>query len=299
MRGHTLSDLVQYYLGNVDLKSKVSTMTKILKQKRIGFIGAGNMTQAITRGLIEGGVVPADNIFVSNRTPGKLIKLEEQFKIHKALSNEQVVEDCDVVILSTKPQDLLAAVEGVVSSFYEGQIVISIAAGIKVETLEKLLPQCRIVRVIPNTPSVIGKGVVGYYCEEDPGLEALIEGLFGSLGEVLHCETEDQLDALLVGCSSGTGFVFELMMYFQDWLSEHGFDSEIAEKMTIDTFLGAAQLAAQSRETLEELQAKVTSKKGVTAAGLQSMRELEIERALRISLEKAALRNKELSKGLK
>lgn len=294
-----MSDLVQYYLGNVDLKGKVSTMNKILKQKRIGFIGAGNMTQTITKGLLESGVVSPQNIFISNRTPGKLIKLEDHYKIQVASSNEQVVEDSDVVILSTKPQDLFTAIEGIASTFYEGQIVISIAAGIKFEALQKQLPQCRIVRVVPNTPSVIGKGVVGYYCEEDPGLESLIEGLFASLGEVLHCETEDQLDALLVGCSSGTGFVYELMMYFQDWIAEHGFDSEIAEKMTIDTFLGAAQLAAQSRETLEELQAKVTSKKGVTAAGLQSMRELEIERALRISLEKAALRNKELSQGIK
>lgn len=255
------------------------------------------MTQAIVKGLLEGGIIPPQNVTISNRSEGKLVKLSESYSIQTTTSNETVVEDADIVILSVKPQDLIAAIEPISSAFYEGQIVISVAAGIRLETLEKHLPQCRIVRVIPNTPSLIGQGVIGYLTQDpDEGLESLIEALFAPLGEVMHCEDEDQLEALLVGCSSGTGFVFELMMYFQDWLAEHGFGSELAEKMTVDTFLGAAMLASQSRETLEELQARVTSRKGVTASGLQSMRELEIERALRISFEKAALRNKELAK---
>ncbi|MFP5518541.1 MAG: pyrroline-5-carboxylate reductase [Bdellovibrionia bacterium] len=276
-------------------------MNKILKSKRLGFIGAGNMTNTMLRGILEAGVISVGQITVSNRTVGKLVKLNANYGVNTTSSNEQVIEDSDIIILSVKPQDLLSVIEPIASAFYEGQIVVSVAAGIRMETLEKHLPQCRIVRVIPNTPSLIGQGVIGYFPQEDaePGLNQLIEALFNPMGQVLQCETEDQLEALLVGCSSGTGFVYELMMYFQDWLNENGFDSEIAEKMTIDTFLGAAMLASQSKETLEELQAKVTSKKGVTAAGLQSMRELEIERALRISLEKAALRNKELAKEYK
>ena len=87
------------------------------------------------------------------------------------------------------------------------------------------------------------------------------------------------------------------MMYWQDWIEERGFDPEVARKMTVETFLGASLLAAQANGTpLEDLQNKVTSKKGITAAGLQSMRELEIERTLRYSFEKAALRNQELAK---
>ena len=110
---------------------------------------------------------------------------------------------------------------------------------------------------------------------------------------------EDQFEALMVSCSSGTGFVFEMMMYWQDWIEEHGFSLEEARLMTIETFVGASLLAAQAREHVEDLQARVTSKKGVTAAGLQSMRELEIERALRISFEKAAMRNKEMAREIK
>ena len=99
-----------------------------------------------------------------------------------------------------------------------------------------------------------------------------------------------------VATSAGVGFIFELMIYWQEWLEERGIEADEAQEMTIQTFAGAAELAFRSRpQSLSELQAKVTSKKGITAAGLESMRELEIERLLRYSFEKAALRDRELS----
>jgi len=153
---------------------------------------------------------------------------------------------------------------------------------------------------MPNTPSLIGRGVIGYLLnEDDEAMEATVEDLFQPLGRVIQVNDEDQFEALMVSCSSGTGFVFEMMTYWQDWIEEHGFSDEEARMMTIETFVGASLLAAQSREKVEELQARVTSKKGVTAAGLQSMRELEIERALRISFEKSAMRNKEMAREIK
>ncbi len=274
-------------------------MNPFLKTQKIGFLGAGNMAQAMIKGMIEGGM-PNHHVMASNRTPGKLQKLTEQYHIQTFPNNETLVESCDIVILSVKPQDLLTAIEPLASSFNPNQVVISVAAGITMHTLEKHLPDCRLVRVMPNTPSLIGRGVIGYMTnDKDEALEALVEDLFAPLGVVMKNEDEDQFEALMVGCSSGTGFVFEMMTYWQEWLQERGFDPMDAQKMTIETFLGAAMLAAQSKETIEELQARVTSKKGVTAAGLQSMRELEIERALRISFEKSAMRNKEMAREIK
>ena len=183
------------------------------------------------------------------------------------------MNECDVVILAMKPQDFPAALEDLTPQFTENQIVISLAPGIPLKALKKMVPSGRIVRLMPNTPSLIGRGILGFM-------------------------TEDQFDALTIACSSGTGFVFEMMMYWQDWIEERGFSPEIAKIMTIETFMGASMLAAQSGPIeIEELQSRVTSKKGVTAAGLASMRELEIERTLRISFEKAAMRSKELSRG--
>lgn len=274
----------------------------LLKSMKIGFIGAGNMTQALVKGMVESKEIRPDHIFVSNRTPGKLNKLSEQFQIQTRSHNQEIVADCDVVILAVKPQDFSAALEGLTGHFSEHQIVISLAAGIPFQSLEKQIPSGRLVRLMPNTPSLIGRGVIGYMSldETDEFVSSLMEDLFGSLGYIHKCDTEDQFDALMISCSSGTGFVFELMMYWQDWIEERGFSPEVARKMTIETFLGASMLASQSAGIeVEELQQRVTSKKGVTAAGLTSMRELEIERTLRISFEKANMRAQEISKSQK
>lgn len=274
----------------------------LLKSMKIGFIGAGNMTQALVKGMVESKEIRPDHIFVSNRTEGKLIKLSEQFHVQTRSHNQEIISECDVVIIAVKPQDFTTALEGLIRQFNENQIVISLAPGIPFDSLEKQIPSGRLVRLMPNTPSLIGRGVIGFMSldETDEFVTSLMEDLFGSLGYVLEVDTEDQFDALTISCASGTGFVFEMMMYWQDWIEERGFSPEVSRKMTIETFAGASMLAAQSTGVeIEELQSRVTSKKGVTAAGLDSMRELEIERTLRISFEKAAMRSKEISKSMK
>lgn len=274
----------------------------LLKSMKIGFIGAGNMTQALIKGLLQSKEFKADHIFVSNRTEGKLLKLSEQYGVQTKSHNQEIVNDCDVVVLAVKPQDFPVAMEGLTPLFNENQIVISLAAGIDFQNLKKQIPQARLVRLMPNTPSLIGRGVIGYMSQGKDAeyTSGLMQDLFGSLGTVIKVDTEDQFDALMISCSSGTGFVFEMMMYWQDWIEERGFSPEVAKIMTIETFAGASLLAAQSNHIeIEELQQRVASKKGVTAAGLASMRELEIERTLRISFEKAAMRSQELARGPK
>lgn len=277
-------------------------MNQYLKSRSIGFLGAGNMAQAMIRGMLEEEGLKPEKIIAANRTPGKLQKLTEQFGIRTVGSNEELVEQSDILILAVKPQDLIAAIEPISQAFLADQIVVSLAAGVRMQTLEKYLPQCRIVRLSPNTPSLISRGVIGYLLNDDgdQGLESTIEDLFAGLGQVFKMADEDQLEAMMVATSSGTGFLFELMMYWQDWILEHGFDAETARAMTVETFAGASILAGQNSQiAIEELQNRVASRKGITAAGLQSMRELEIERALRISFEKAALRNSEIAREMK
>lgn len=269
-----------------------------LQSRKVGFIGTGNMAQAIMKGLLENGKMKPQNIAGSNRSPGKIQKLSDQFGITHKSTNEAVIEFSDIVVIGVKPQDFVAAIEPVASLFNPGQIVISLAAGIKLDSIKRLLPQTRVVRLMPNTPALIGRGVIGYLSDEkDSTLATLIEDLFAPLGYVLRTEDEDQFAALTVSCASGTGFIFEMMMYWQEWMEEHGFNAQVARRMTVETFVGASLLASQNKEVqIEELQARVTSKKGVTFAGLSSMRELEIERALRISFEKAAMRDTEMAK---
>lgn len=271
----------------------------LLQHLKVGFIGAGNMTSTITRRLFEEGKIKPENVWISNRTPGKLQKIKEQWNIHIAKSNEEVVENCQIVFLAMKPQDFYTAIEANASQFNQDQIVISLLAGVTIESIEKLLPQTRIIRVMPNTPSALGKGVVGFCLndEADQGAKAIIEELLAPLGFIVSLEEGDMFDALLVSSSSGTGFILELMSYWQEWIEERGISPEVARQITVDTFLGTALLASkESQVSLEELQQRVASKKGVTAAGLDSMRELEVERVLRLSFEKAWMRTQELSR---
>ncbi|HMN67262.1 MAG TPA: pyrroline-5-carboxylate reductase [Bdellovibrionales bacterium] len=266
-------------------------------KENIGFIGAGNMCQAIIEGWLSKSLVTAAEIGVSNRTPGKLRKLVDELKVVPRATNEELVDASDVVVIAVKPQDFETAIEPIASSFTADQIVISLAAGVSLRKIKKLLPQCQhLVRVMANTPARIGRGVFGYCTPlNNLRVDRWMERMFKPLGYTVKLDEGEQFEAFLVSSSSGVGFVFELMIYWQEWLEERGIEPEIAQAITVNTFAGAAELALESQPlSVSELQSKVVSKKGTTAAGLESMRELELERLLRYSFEKSALRDREL-----
>lgn len=270
----------------------------MLSKSKVGFLGCGNLAQAIIKGLIESKSVAAERIWASNRSEGKLKKVQETFGIHACRTNEELVETCDVVFLAVKPLDLKEVLEPIRSAFDERHLVISLAAGFPLASLEKLLPETpMLVRVMPNTPISIRRAVIGYaLADESSVAEQMVRDLLAPLGLMIRCDDGGELQALTVSCGSGTGFVLELMQYWQEWLDEHGFDPDASRRMTVETFLGAAMMAEAAATTpIQDLQDRVVSKKGVTAAGLQSMRELEIERALRYSFEKAVIREQELA----
>ena len=272
----------------------------MIRNRKIGFIGAGNMAQAMIKALVDSKSVEVGNLFASNRSPGKLKKVAELFGVRPVATNEELVETCEIIVVAVKPQDLAQVLEPIASSFHQGHLVISIAAGFSTESLQKLIPSAGgVARAMPNTPATIRKAVVGYCLgKNSSAYQGTVEDFLKPLGVVVPADEGDQFVALTVSCGSGTGFVFEIMQYWQEWIEGHGFDSETARKMVVQTFLGAAELAASSDSmSIQDLQDRVVSKKGVTFAGLQSMRELEVERALRYSFEKAALRDQEITRG--
>ncbi len=132
-------------------------------RENIGFIGAGNMAQALIQGWLRKQLVKPTEIFVSNRTPGKLVELTKKFGITACATNEELIDKCDIVLIAVKPQDLEAAIEPIASSFNEDQVVISLAAGTSLKKLKNLLPKNQhLVRLMANTPARIGKGTFGY-----------------------------------------------------------------------------------------------------------------------------------------
>lgn len=274
---------------------------ELLGSRKFGFLGVGNMGQAVLSALIESKLVSPNRIWASNRTAGRLKKVEEAYGVNTVKNNEELVDQCDVIILGVKPQDFYSAIEPIASSFEESHIVISLAAGVSLQSIKKLLPKVsQLIRVMTNTPARIRRAVIGYCLAKGAtGLEPFMDQLLEPMGYVVKVEEGDEFEALTVSTSSGIGFVFEFMQYWEEWLEEHGFSKEIARRMTIKTFLGASLLAdSEEAVDIEELQRRVVSKKGVTAAGLDSMRELEIERLLRYSFEKAVLRDRELGQTL-
>jgi pyrroline-5-carboxylate reductase len=269
----------------------------VIKTKKIGIIGCGNLGQAVMKAFIDSGLVQASSVFITNTRFEKSEKLAREYGVNPVATNEELVEKCDVVILGVKPQDLYQTIEPIASVFHEDHIVMSLAAGVTIEALRSLIPDCpNHIRVMPNTAARVKKSVIAYSTSHTAQSQVpWVEMLLSTMGYVVAVEDGDEMQALVVSSSSGIGFVFELMIYWKEWLEERGIEPDTAKKITVQTFLGAAKLAEEASQTgLEELQRKVTSAKGVTAAGLNSIRELEIERALRYSFEKAALRDKEL-----
>jgi pyrroline-5-carboxylate reductase len=284
--------------SEVEINTSNQDSKTILTKFKIGFIGAGNMSQSIIGSLKNSQLIPLDRVFLSNRSEKKLLRVSEELGVKSVATNEELVENCDIVVLAVKPQDLGQAIESIANTFQPHHIVMSLAAGIQLKELKKMVPQVKQwVRIMPNTPVSIEMGVIGY-CQPspDPYVSRVVEALFSPLGIVEKVDEGEMFEALMVATSSGVGFVLEMMTYWQEWLVEHGFSDQKARELTVQTFLGTAQLATlRTNHTLEDLQAKVTSKKGVTAAGLESMRELEIERAIRYSFEKAVLRDREMA----
>lgn len=265
--------------------------------RNIGFIGCGNLAQAMIRSFVNSGVLSPEKIYATNRTDKKLERFADEIKINVLRNSEELIEKCELIFLSMKPQDLYASIEPLASSFEEHHLLASVAAGISIDSLQRLIPGTKkILRVMPNTAAKVQESVVAYACTGAvvPHLN-WIEELLSAMGMVVPVEDGDMMEAMTVAGSSGIGFIFELMNYWQEWLEERGIEPVQARAITVQTFKGASVVAKLQDETsFEELTRKVTSTKGVTAAGLDSMRELEIERALRISFEKAAMRDKEL-----
>lgn len=140
--------------------------------------------------------------------------------------------------------------------------------------------------------------MMGYMLyKEGPLASETIENLFSPLGKIIEIADEEAMSAFTVASSAGVGFVLELMQHWQDWIEGYGFDKEQAKLITAQSFLGAAKLSLNNMNLNSyELIHQIASKKGVTEAGLESMRETDVDRVLRISFEKALMRDKELGK---
>ncbi len=269
-------------------------------KKPIGFIGLGNMGSALIKGIVNAGLYEPHSILGYDKDPKKLDALASDVHITPAGSNEKVVETCSTLVLAVKPQDIKGVLKELAPVVSQDQLFISIAAGIPISLITHLLgKEIPLVRAMPNTPALIGKGVTalapgGAATEEHLRLAVAI---FDAVGTTVVVD-EAEMDAVTAVSGSGPGFVFRIMEGFVEAAVEGGLDRETAIALVTGTFLGASALATESGDALAVLRQRVTSPGGTTAAGLSVMEEMGLDVILRKVIEAACTRSKELGKEL-
>lgn len=268
--------------------------------RHIAFIGAGNMTQSIVGGMCKSGY-PADNVWVSNPSNAKLEKMKANLGVHTSNDNVEVVNQADAIVLSVKPQlmaEVCAHLRENVPNLSD-KLIITIAAGIRMEKYRQYLGEdIRIIRVMPNTPSLVGQGMSGLVTDgsvSDADKDFVTEA-FNGVGETLWVGDEDQLDILGAVAGSGPAYFFEFMDSLAKAATELGFDAQKARAMVQQTCLGAAQMAKESDLSLEDLRKQVTSKGGSTAKGVEAYQDADLHGISDKAVKAAVHRNQEMAK---
>jgi pyrroline-5-carboxylate reductase len=269
--------------------------SKLLKvNMKISFIGGGNMARALIGGLIAQGWQPGD-IGVVELDAGKRTQLQTEYGI--AVSDQlPSVAMADIVVLAVKPQQL-RDIAIFLGSLLRDQLVISIAAGIRSADLIRWLGGYdAVVRVMPNTPAQIRSGVSALFAAPGVSAEQRAQAgdILAAVGTTVWLDAEAQMDAVTAVSGSGPAYVFYFIEAMQQAAQELGLSAEQARDLSLQTFLGASQLALQSTETPDVLRAQVTSKGGTTERALLSMETSGTKTAIVQALHAAADRSREM-----
>lgn len=242
-----------------------------MKTKRIAFLGGGNMAEAILGGLLAGEVVLEGNLVVSDVSAERRAWLEKEYGIDAVAENSAAVRGADIVVLAVKPQQAAEALASAEAAFTERQLLVSICAGLATQTLEALVP-ARVVRVMPNLPALVRRGVAAICggVRATPADLDIVEWMFAATGAVVRLP-ENRMNEVTALSGSGPGYVYAFIEALEAGAVDMGIPPESARKMAVETVRGAAELAAQTGEAPADLRRRVSSKGGTTLAGLAAM----------------------------
>lgn len=266
-----------------------------MKTKRIAFVGAGNMAEAILCGLLAEDLVPVSQIVASDLSEDRRSRLVTEYGVEVTADNAVAVRGADVVVLAVKPQQAPEALRAAREAFSEDQLLISICAGLPTAALEPLVP-ARVVRVMPNLPALVRCGMAAV-CGGARATAAdldLTETLFAATGAVVRLP-EDQMNEVTALSGSGPGYVFAFIEAMVAAAVQMGLDAATAQTMAVETVRGAAELAAQTGEDPAELRRRVSSKGGTTLAGLAAMKACGFSEAVAEGMKAARDRATELT----
>ena len=264
---------------------------------KIAFIGGGNMASALIAGLVK---QPGTAIHVVDPNADALARLAQQYGASTAAAIDAGVLDSDVIVLAVKPQQM-REVAAALAPQLKDQLVLSIAAGIRSSDLSRWLGGYQaIVRTMPNTPALIGMGVTGLAAQAGVSMQQrdAADAVMRAVGKTVWLDDEGQIDAVTAVSGSGPAYVFFFLEAMQEAARAMGLNAEQGRELALATFTGAAQLAAQSEESVEVLRQRVTSKGGTTHAAITSMEAAGVKQAIVAAMKAAAARGRELGEEL-
>jgi pyrroline-5-carboxylate reductase len=270
-------------------------MSSKQNKMKISFIGGGNMAGALIGGL-AGKLTDAGNIHVVDINADALQRLHDQFGVTTAFEIDAAVASSDVVVLAVKPQQM-KEVAAQLQPHIGKQLVLSIAAGIRAADLSRWLNgHAAIVRTMPNTPALIGKGITGMVKLDGVSdvQKAAADAIMRAVGATVWLSDEALIDPVTAVSGSGPAYVFYFIEAMQQAAQEMGLSAEQGSELAVATFVGASQLAAQSSEPVAILRERVTSKGGTTYAALTSMESSGVKEAIIRAMKSAAERGRQL-----
>jgi pyrroline-5-carboxylate reductase len=265
----------------------------------IGFIGSGNMAEALIKGIISANVCKPKYIFINDIRSDRLEYLTRQYHVQVVSNSTALAGQVDVLILSVKPQNMANVLMAIESAVRNSTLTISIAAGVKIAEIATALVDKPIIRVMPNTPALIGEGASAIFANNRarPMMDRAMR-IFSSVGKAVIVDSEDLIDAVTAVSGSGPAYFFLLMEEMIRIANEMGLPLEIAKILVLQTAKGAALLAAERdkfSESPSELRRKVTSPGGTTEAALKVFTSKNFSQMVTEALTAAQNRSKEIS----
>ena len=270
----------------------------VLDNKKISFIGGGNMAQALISGLVGCGIEPS-LITVADPSSDAREQLEAKGlkTVDPTADAKSAVTGADIVVLAVKPQ-MMKVVVGAFADVLDSQLIISVAAGLSTELLSTMLGGYQnIVRAMPNTPSMIQMGATGLYGTDNISAEqkALATAVMEASGLVMWVDDEEHMHAVTAVSGSAPAYMFYFIESMVDGAVALGLDKEQASALAMQTMLGAAKMAMNSEDAPAELRRKVTSPNGTTQAAIESMQANEIGRQIGEAMQACYDRSQALS----
>ena len=265
---------------------------------KIAIIGCGNMGMAFARSFLQYDLVKKENLLLIEKSQDRAstLKDEKTGVVVETISSH--IAECDLVILSVKPQDFSSVTAELKTVIKHEQVVLSIMAGIPIARIQQELNHTLVVRAMPNTPAMLGMGITGFTAAEGISFAKLlkVENLINATGRSVYLEDESMIDAVTALSGSGPAYFYYIVKQMIEAGKQMGFDEGMAQLLVKQTMLGSYHLINNAEKSLDDLIKAVASKGGTTEAALKTFEETHVADGLISGILAAERRAKELSK---